>query len=174
MALKMEAASTTETTVDNYFTRKYIPEDKSELHTRSRENLKSHKLKDSLTLPLRLILKSYLTDRLFQVKYNQTTSDLYPIQSGVPQGSVLAPVLYTIYTADLPTNIGTEKASFADDTAIMASDQNPVSASQKLQAHLSEIEHWLLKWRMKANATKSIRYIHHEKEDMPTRNTEQH
>jgi hypothetical protein len=39
----MEAAPTSETSVDNYFTRHYIPEDKSELHTRSRENLKSHK-----------------------------------------------------------------------------------------------------------------------------------
>jgi hypothetical protein len=40
----MEAASTSETSVDNYFTRQYIPEDKSELHTRRRENLKSHKV----------------------------------------------------------------------------------------------------------------------------------
>jgi hypothetical protein len=39
----MEAARTSETSVDNYFTRQYIPEDKSELHTRRRENLKSHK-----------------------------------------------------------------------------------------------------------------------------------
>jgi steroid 5-alpha reductase family enzyme len=46
-------------------------------------------------------------------------------------------------------------ATFADDTAVLASEQNAVTASQKLQAHLSEIEHWLLKWRMKANATKS-------------------
>jgi hypothetical protein len=38
----MEAARTSETSVDNYFTRQYIPEDNSELHTRSRENLKSH------------------------------------------------------------------------------------------------------------------------------------
>jgi len=37
----MEAARTSETSVDNYFTRQYIPEDKSELHTRRRENLKS-------------------------------------------------------------------------------------------------------------------------------------
>jgi hypothetical protein len=37
----MEAAHTSETSVDNYFTRQYIPEDKSELHTRHRENLKS-------------------------------------------------------------------------------------------------------------------------------------
>jgi hypothetical protein len=38
----MEAARTSETSVDNYFIRQYIPEDNSELHTRRRENLKSH------------------------------------------------------------------------------------------------------------------------------------
>jgi hypothetical protein len=38
----MEAAHSSETSVDNYFTRQYIPEDKSELHTHRRENLKSH------------------------------------------------------------------------------------------------------------------------------------
>jgi hypothetical protein len=42
IALMMEAARTCETSVDNYFTRQYIPEDKSELHIRRRENLKSH------------------------------------------------------------------------------------------------------------------------------------
>jgi hypothetical protein len=42
IALMMEAACTFETSVDTYFTRQYIPEDKSELHTRRRENLKSH------------------------------------------------------------------------------------------------------------------------------------
>jgi hypothetical protein len=40
--LMMEAARTSKTSVDNYFTWQYIPEDKSELHTRCRENLKSH------------------------------------------------------------------------------------------------------------------------------------
>jgi hypothetical protein len=39
----MEAVRTSETTVDKYFTRQYIPEDKSELHTRRRENLKTRK-----------------------------------------------------------------------------------------------------------------------------------
>jgi hypothetical protein len=43
-ALMMEAARTSETSVDNYFTRQYIPEDKSELHNRRRENLKSHRV----------------------------------------------------------------------------------------------------------------------------------
>jgi hypothetical protein len=41
--MMMEAVCTSETSVDNYFTRQYIPEDNSEHHTRRRENLKSHK-----------------------------------------------------------------------------------------------------------------------------------
>jgi hypothetical protein len=45
----MEAARTSETSVDNYFTRQYNPEDNSELHTRSRENLKSHIMDDVST-----------------------------------------------------------------------------------------------------------------------------
>jgi hypothetical protein len=46
IALMMEAARTSETSVDNYFTRQYIPEDNSELHTRRRENFKSHSRPD--------------------------------------------------------------------------------------------------------------------------------
>jgi hypothetical protein len=47
-SLMMEAARTSETSVDNYFTRQYIPEDNSELHTRRRENLKSHTVEAQL------------------------------------------------------------------------------------------------------------------------------
>jgi hypothetical protein len=43
-SLMMEAARTSETSIDNYFTRQYIPEDNSELHIRRRENLKCHKV----------------------------------------------------------------------------------------------------------------------------------
>jgi hypothetical protein len=50
-ALMMEAARTSETSVDNYFTRQYIPEDRSELHTRRRENFKSHIRKEMLEIP---------------------------------------------------------------------------------------------------------------------------
>jgi hypothetical protein len=42
IAQMIAAARTSKTSVDNYFTRQYIPEDKSELHTRRRENFKSH------------------------------------------------------------------------------------------------------------------------------------
>jgi hypothetical protein len=57
ITLIMEAARTSETSVDNYFTRQYIPEDKSELHTRHRENLKSHISLHNLKLLFSIILE---------------------------------------------------------------------------------------------------------------------
>jgi hypothetical protein len=55
----MEAARTSETSVDNYFTRQYIPEDNSELQARRRENLKAH------TLSLNSTIASYRKGLLF-------------------------------------------------------------------------------------------------------------
>jgi len=67
-------------------------------------------------------LKSYLPDRTFQVRYQEEYTKLYIIQPGVPQGSILGPILYSIFTADLPeTEQQTLTATYADDTAILAS-----------------------------------------------------
>jgi hypothetical protein len=62
-----------------------------------------YKLKATLPTPYYLLLKSYLTERYSQIKYNTTTSANFPIHSGVPQGSILGPFLYLIFTADIPT-----------------------------------------------------------------------
>lgn len=114
-----------------------------------------YKLKRALPHPEYNLLKSYLTNRTFQVRYQEAYTDLYPIQSGVPQGSILGPILYSIFTADLPETVGTMTATYADDTAILSSHNNPDIATRNLQNHLHHLEEWFQRWRIKANENKS-------------------
>lgn len=115
-----------------------------------------YKLKKLLPHSFFHILKSYLDKRSYQVKYKEELSDLHEIKSGVPQGSILGPVLYLIFTADIPTTKHTVIATYADDTALLSTHSNPTTASLLLQDHLVEVENWLKKWRIKANESKSI------------------
>ena len=101
------------------------------------------------------ILKSYLHSRQLVVTYHNSASRSVPMLSGVPQGSVLGPFLYTIYTADIPQSPHTALSTFSDDTAILSSHSNPVTASANLQTHLLSIEKWTRKWKIKINEKKS-------------------
>lgn len=101
------------------------------------------------------IFKSYLTNRTFQIKFQDVTSSLSEIHSGVPQGSVLGPILYTIFTHDLPMDPEVTTATFADDTVFLSSHQDSVVASYILQNHLNEISDWLQQWKIKVNESKS-------------------
>ena len=100
------------------------------------------------------MLQSYLKDNKFRIKYNEYLTRDYDIMAGVHQGNVLGPTLYLIFTADLFTNDKVLTSTFADDTAILSSHNNPVIASVELNSHLKRIEIWF-NWRISINAIKS-------------------
>jgi hypothetical protein len=68
---------------------------------------------------------------------------------------VLGPVLYLIFTSDIPQPAGTTVATFADDTAILAVGANVEEATKKLQPAANSINNWTKKWLIKLNADKS-------------------
>jgi hypothetical protein len=91
------------------------------------------------------ILESYLTDKIFQVKFKDEITTLRKIEAGVSQGSVLGPVLYLIYTSylqTLKTADNTTTATFADETAILATYDDLEIASTKLQGTNNKIDDW--------------------------------
>ena len=99
--------------------------------------------------------ESYLADRFFQVKESDARSSFYDINAGVPQGSVLGPTLYSIYTSDLPQTDNVVTATYADDTAVLASHSDHNMASLHLQEALDKITSWMNTWRIRPSATKS-------------------
>jgi hypothetical protein len=114
------------------------------------------KIKKLLPSHYFLLLRSCLRNRSFVVKVNNETSKRLPIHSGVPQGILLSPFLKTLYTHNLPTSHKTLIGTFADDTAIFATHDNPATATTNLQDQLILIEKWLSKWKFKVNETKLI------------------
>lgn len=114
-----------------------------------------YKIKTKISHSYYTILQSYLSDRIFQVKLQDELSKFHLIQSGVPQGSVMGPILYLLYTSDVPTTKKTTVGTYADDTAVMASHCDPAIASEYLQDHLLKIQDWLKTWRIRANESKS-------------------
>lgn len=104
-----------------------------------------------------LILKSFLTNRSFAVTQDNKLSGIFPIMAGVPQGSILSPYLYNLYTADLPVPEDTISThTYADDTCYITSHVDPHIVVIRLQVTMDSLNAWSIKWRIKFNAGKSI------------------
>jgi hypothetical protein len=83
-----------------------------------------------------LLLVSRHTDRKFRVKMEAQFSEWKTVLAGVPQGSVLAALLYKIYVADVARRPVTERAQFANDTAAFTSNKNISEAVNNLQIYI--------------------------------------
>jgi Reverse transcriptase (RNA-dependent DNA polymerase) len=91
----------------------------------------------------------------FQVSVGSAKSSSHNIPFGVPQGAILSPTLYNIFTSDVPSSDFCGTATFADDTAIFASGQTPLLVQDQLQDHLNEISDYCKDWKIKINASKT-------------------
>jgi hypothetical protein len=117
-----------------------------------------HKLR-SLSVPHGLynVLKSYLNGRVFSVRVGDTRSPLRSLTAGVPQGSLLSPLLFAIYMSDvpLPSDPHTRIALYADDTTVYSSSKSPALLCKHLQRYLDTLTVWCRDWKVTINAMKS-------------------
>ncbi|KAF2890548.1 hypothetical protein ILUMI_15624 [Ignelater luminosus] len=86
------------------------------------------------------IFQSYLENRHFQTRIGDETSDIKQIRAGVPQGSVLGPFLYLLFTYNILSMEQSSISTFVDDTALLAFSDDPAMASSLLQRHLKLVE----------------------------------
>ena len=97
------------------------------------------------------MLESYLSNRKQRVVLNGVDSPWEEIQSGVPQGSVLGPLMFLIYINDLTDNISANIKLFADDSSLFIKVRDIHLAQETLTNDLDKITCWAKKWRMKFN-----------------------
>jgi len=95
-------------------------------------------------------IKSFLSGRMQRVVVNSCMSRFEHVLSGVPQGSVLGPLLFILYINDLPDKINCSCKLFADDTKIYASSEQ----HQLLQEDITSLFEWSSKWQLAFNASK--------------------
>ena len=104
--------------------------------------------------------QNYLKDRQFQVRSSNTFSAKRNIETGVPQGSVLGPVLFIIFFNDIvktsPSPHDPQLALFADDVAAWVASRSLKVIQLRLQKQLDHIEHWMSEWRTQLSTSKTV------------------
>jgi len=95
----------------------------------------------------------WLMDRRQRVALNGEISPWSRVTSGVPQGSVLGPVLFLVYVNDIDEDISSTVYKFADDTKLVNEIVSPQDGC-KLQDDLKRLETWSERWKMNFNSAK--------------------
>ena len=92
-------------------------------------------------------IESFLTNRTQQVIIKDKSSNPLPVLSGVPQGSVLGPLLFICYINDIPNNISSTIRLYADDALLYRSIHNEKDV-YALQNDLDLLTSWAAEWQM--------------------------
>ena len=92
-------------------------------------------------------ITSFLTHRTQQVIVDGATSEKAPVLSGVPQGTVLGPLLFLLFINDLPASVNSKTRLFADD-CIIYRKINSIKDCQQLQHDLQRLAEWEATWGM--------------------------
>ena len=90
----------------------------------------------------------FLSDRKYRINVNGSLSSKSPVKSGIPQGSILGPLLFILFINDLPSNIVNHCMMFADDTKLFG---NP---GLNLQLDVETTFQWAQTWQMNFNIAK--------------------
>ncbi|KAK3098631.1 hypothetical protein FSP39_021388 [Pinctada imbricata] len=103
--------------------------------------------------PLHTWLNNFLTTRNMKTIVEGTESEETSVDSGVPQGTVLGPIMFLCHINDLPDAVNSSVRLFADDCLLYRTIKNS-SDQQILQNDLKQLEDWANKWGMRFNAKK--------------------
>ncbi|MFZ2538543.1 MAG: reverse transcriptase family protein [Oscillospiraceae bacterium] len=99
--------------------------------------------------------QSYLSNRRQKVVINGQFSDIFYVLAGVPQGSILGPLLFLIFINDLVNDIECDMNLFADDTMLLEAYKDSILAQLKLNRDLIKIENWAKNWLVNFNPEKT-------------------
>ena len=105
------------------------------------------------------LFENYLTNRKQRVVLNGKESNWGDIKAGVPQGSVLGPLLFLIYINDLEEGIKSQIKFFTDDTSLFSIVHYPVTSAEELNHDLDQISKWAYQWKMSFNLDPTKQFI---------------
>ena len=114
------------------------------------------------------LLSSFLHNRRLRVVLDGKSSQEYPVNAGVPQGSILGPTLFLLYINDIPDNVICDIAIYADDTTLYskcdrASDLwQQLELASELEFDLRDTVDWGKRWLVDFNAEKTQLVLFHQ------------